>query len=314
MSTAFIFSGQGSQSVGMLNQLSERLPEHCKQFFDSASESVEFDVWQLISEGPADKLNQTEYTQVAMLAADVWIFQLQREILPQINPSVMAGHSLGEYAALVCSGSISVEQGLKIVRRRGQLMQEAIPLGEGAMAAIIGLDNEMVSSICLDASDEAFNVAPANFNAPGQVVIAGHTIAVERAITLATDKQARMAKMIPVSVPCHCQLLSDAALQFKDYLSQFEFQLPSVPVIANINARPYAKVEDIKPWLIKQLYSPVLWVDSIEHMISDYAIASIVEVGPGNVLSGLVKRIDRSIKPQSAYVQLLSSLENNNGK
>lgn len=309
MSTAFIFPGQGSQSVGMLDQLREQFPQQCIDFFDSVSESAEFDVWQLIHQGPAEKLNQTEYTQVAMLAADVLIYQLYRIMFPENLPSVMAGHSLGEYAALVNAGSMTVEQGVKIVRRRGQLMQEAVPLGEGAMAAIIGLDNEVVSDICDNASDVKFSVSPANFNAPGQVVIAGHTSAVEKAIALAIEKNARMAKMIPVSVPCHCQLLENAALQFESFLSQFEFQTPNIPVVANVNAMTYAKAEDIKPWLTKQLYSPVLWVDSIENMAKEDTLTSTLEVGPGNVLSGLVKRINRTLKPQSAYTQLLASQE-----
>jgi [acyl-carrier-protein] S-malonyltransferase len=307
MNTAFIFPGQGSQSVGMLNQLYDCFPQYCTQYFELISQHAGFNVWDLVHNGPNDKLNQTEYTQVAMLASDVLIYQLFRQAFPETIPQVMAGHSLGEYAALVCAGAMTIEQGIKIVRRRGQLMQEAVPLGEGAMAAIVGLENATASSLCDMASDEAFKVSPANFNAPGQVVVAGHTAAVEKAITLAEKQNARLAKMIPVSVPCHCDLLTDVASEFETYLSQFTFLSPKTPVVANVNAKPYTSAEEIRPWLTKQLYSPVLWVESIDNMVRTYSLNEALEVGPGNVLSGLVKRIDRSLKPISALSQLLTS-------
>lgn len=309
MSTAFIFPGQGSQSVGMIDQLYKLFPEKCRQFLDTASEPAGFDIWELIHHGPNDKLNQTEYTQVAMLATDVLIFELYRQIFPDSIPHVMAGHSLGEYAALVCAGSMTIEQGIKIVHRRGQLMQEAVPLGKGAMAAIIGLDNETVKYICESASDGENRVSAANYNAPGQVVIAGHTVAVEKAIQTATEQDARMAKLIPVSVPCHCDLLMGASAQFNAFLSEFEFKSPNISVIANVNAQSYIKADDIKPWLTKQLYSPVLWVDSVERMFNEYTLTSVIETGPGNVLSGLVKRINRTLKPQSAHAELLKCQE-----
>lgn len=304
MSTAYIFPGQGSQSVGMLSSVCQRFPDESERFFSNVSQSAGFDIFELINTGPESQLNQTEYTQVAMLASDVFIHQLAQQTQSISEPTVMAGHSLGEYAALVCAGAISIEDGVKIVRQRGRLMQGSVPLGEGAMAAIVGLDNEQVNAICQQISSASYQVMPANFNAPGQVVIAGHSKAVKQAIDEATAKSARLAMLIPVSVPCHCDLLKDAAHEFELYLQDFSFVSPKLPVIANVNAQPYQGADGIINSLVRQLYFPVLWVDSINYMVKHYDLSHTVEIGPGRVLSGLVKRINRDLKPSSAMALL----------
>ncbi len=291
--TAFVFPGQGSQFVGMLSELAEAYPLII-EFFDVVSERVGYNLWELVQRGPESKLNQTEHTQVAMLVADVSIYKLlQQKKVGHV--SMMAGHSLGEYAALVCADAISLPDAAVLVQKRGQLMQETVPLGQGAMAAIVGLTDEDVQKICIQVSSPTHQVTPANYNAIGQVVIAGHTIAVEKAIKLAEELGARMAKSIPVSVPCHCLLLTEAARQFADSLQSADFKVPVVPVISNVDLSIYETVEQIRTLLREQLYRPVRWVEIIQTM-KNRGIEQIVECGPGKILSGLIKRIDKSLR------------------
>jgi [acyl-carrier-protein] S-malonyltransferase len=296
MSVAFVFPGQGSQSIGMLGELAQQYPRII-ELFGTVSERVGYDVWHLIQQGPEAMLNQTTHTQVAMLAADVAIYSLLKQLAP-IHATMMAGHSLGEYAALVCAESISLPDAAVLVAKRGQLMQETVPLGMGAMAAIVGLTDEQVQTICQHASTPDQQVSPANYNAIGQVVIAGHARAVEKAIELANQMEARLAKVIPVSVPCHCNLLTEAADLFAETLHATKFNTPILPVISNVNLSVYQSAEQIKTLLKEQLYRPVRWVETIQMMKND-GIEVVIECGPGKVLSGLVKRIDKSLSTMS---------------
>ena len=302
--TAYIFPGQGSQSIGMLHELSIHYPL-ITGLFSSVSERVGYDVWQLVQHGPVARLNQTEHTQVAMLTADVAVYQLLKQ-QGAPDATIMAGHSLGEYAALVCSGAISLPDAAELVGLRGKLMQEHVPLGQGAMAAIVGLTDEQVLELCIKASNETHLVTPANYNAIGQVVIAGHTPAVEKAMILADEMGARLATSIPVSVPCHCPLLMQAADVFSDALQSAAFKLPELPVISNVDLSIYQSVDQIRVLLKEQLYRPVRWVETIQ-MMKNKGIELLVECGPGKVLSGLTKRIDKSLHAISVNDQ--SSLD-----
>lgn len=298
LNTAFVFPGQGSQSIGMLSDFTPEYPV-ITDLFVEASDVVGYDLWQLVQQGPEARLNQTEHTQVAMLVADVAIYQLIRQLgVP--SPQLMAGHSLGEYAALVCADALSLADAVRLVARRGQLMQAAVPEGLGAMAAIVGLTDEQVSLLCMQASTDTEMVAPANYNAIGQVVIAGHTGAVKKALVLADELNARLAKIIPVSVPCHCSLLKGAAEEFAETLTQVSFKSPAIDVISNVDLSIYYSAEHIKNKLKEQLYSPVRWVETIQ-LFKKREIKLTVECGPGKVLSGLIKRIDRSIDTMSVY-------------
>lgn len=298
VNTAFVFPGQGSQSVGMLSDFVLQYPIIIETFAE-ASEAIGYDIWNLVQNGPEERLNQTEQTQVVMLTADIAVYRLlMQQGLAQ--PQMMAGHSLGEYAALVAAGALSLADGVRLVAKRGQVMQNAIPLGRGAMAAIVGMTDEEVSALCIKASDETQQVTPANYNAIGQVVIAGHTPAVERAIALADEGGARLAKIIPVSVPCHCALLTEAADEFSEYLARVDFKAPQVDVVSNTDLSIYKSAEQIRTQLKAQLYSPVRWVETIQ-LFKTKHIELIVECGPGKVLSGLTKRIDRSLSSLSVY-------------
>src|SRR3990167_3482725 len=298
---AVVFPGQGSQSVGMLNELAAKY-SMVEEMFAAVSTRLGYDLWNLVQQGPEDKLNQTEYTQVAVLTADVCVYKIF-ELEKPFPPKMMAGHSLGEYAALVCSGSINLVDAAEIVSIRGRLMQENVPLGLGAMAAIIGLTDEQTEEICHKASSDVELVTPANYNAHGQVVIAGHTAAVDRAIKLAEEAGARMAKIIPVSVPCHCALLKNAADKFSTALNKFTFKRPNCVVLSNVDLSVYDTDLQIKSLLKEQLYSPVQWVKIIDCMAKN-GINSIIECGPGKVLSGLIKRIDKSINTDHALTGL----------
>ncbi|MGC1182882.1 ACP S-malonyltransferase [Legionella sp.] len=296
--TAFVFPGQGSQSIGMLADFELQYPI-VVDVFAEASEVIGYDLWQLVQHGSEESLNQTEYTQVAMLTADVAVFRLlQQQGIPK--PEFMAGHSLGEYPALVCADALSLTDAVHLVAHRGQIMQKAVPLGEGAMAVIIGFNEEQVSLLCHEASQANEVVTPANFNSMEQIVVAGHTAAVKRVIALAEDAGARLAKIIPVSVPCHCLLLSDAAESFAEYLAHVHFKKPSIKVISNVDVSIYQSVEDIREKLKIQLYSPVRWLETIQ-FFKNNEIELILESGPGKVLSGLIKRIDRSFNTISIY-------------
>lgn len=298
VATAFVFPGQGSQSLGMLFELAAKYSMIIKTFVE-ASEAAGYDIWSLVQNGPEEQLNQTEYTQVAMLTADVAVYRVLREQEVPF-PNIMAGHSLGEYAALVAANSLTLADAVQLVARRGQLMQEAIPLGMGSMAALVGLSDEQVSELCKEASQPHDEVAPANFNAIGQVVVAGHTNAVKRLLVLAEKAQARLAKIIPVSVPCHCVLLKEAAYVFAECLSKVEFKPPVIDVISNVDLTAYESAEQIREKLKEQLYSPVRWVETIQ-LFKNKGIERIVECGPGKVLGGLIKRIDKTVAAISVY-------------
>ncbi len=288
---ALVFPGQGSQAVGMLSDLAQSSPQ-VGETFAEASEVLGYDLWELIQQGPAEVLNQTGNTQPAMLAAGaaVWrTWQARGGALP----AVMAGHSLGEYTALVCGGALQFSDAIALVAERGRCMQSAVPEGVGAMAAILGLDDATVARVC-EAAAQGAVVAPVNYNSPGQVVIAGHAAAVERATDLAKEAGAKRAVLLPVSVPSHCSLMTSAADEFAARLAQVEISSPRIPVIQNVDAAAHADPVAIRDNLGKQLYSPVQWVRSVQAMGAQ-GVTRIIEAGPGKVLAGLCKRIDKTI-------------------
>lgn len=302
MSLAFIFPGQGSQSVGMLSALAEDFPQ-VQETYAQASDVLQYDLWQLVTEGPLEQLNQTHITQPAILAAGISVWRIWQEKNGPV-PSIMAGHSLGEYTALVCSGALVYEDAVSLVAERGRLMQEAVPAGTGAMAAILGLEDDIVIQLCDEVEKEKSGdseiVAAVNFNSPGQVVIAGSKNAVERAMEIAKSKGAKRALLLPVSVPSHCQLMKPAADKLDERLSQVEIKTPSIPVIHNCNVQSHDNVNDIRSALTKQLYNPVRWVEVIQN-ISGRGIETLIECGPGKVLTGLTKRIDKTLKTKPVY-------------
>ena len=296
MSFAVVFPGQGSQSVGMLSDVANQ-SQIIKQTFAEASAVLDYDLWALVQNGPEDKLNQTEFTQPALMAADIALWRYWCDT-NDARPQVLAGHSLGEFVAFVAADAIDFKDAVKLVRDRGRFMQAAVANGVGAMAAIIGLDNEKVQALCDDAAQGEV-VSPANFNSIGQVVIAGDKAAVERAVANAKPVGAKLAKLIPVSVPSHCALMQPAAEQFKKTLDAVRIQLPSIPVIQNVDAKIHDDVESIRQALINQLTQPVQWVATIQAMQAQ-GVTEIIECGPGKVLQGLIKRIDRNISLQAA--------------
>ena len=282
--------------MGMLTDLA--LKNSCvKATIDEASDVLHYNVWQLITEGPEEKLNQTEYTQPALLAADIACWRLWCAEHDE-RPAVLAGHSLGEFAAFVAAGTLSFRDGLALVAKRGELMHSAVPAGVGAMAAIVGLDDEQVELLCKQAAEDQV-LSPANYNSIGQIVVAGHAAAVERAVVLATAAGARLAKLIPVSVPSHCALMQPAADALNHYLAAIELHAPQIPVIQNVDAFVHHDVSEIRACLIEQLTQPVRWVATIQKMQAD-GITDIVECGPGKVLAGLIKRIDRELIVRAA--------------
>lgn len=288
---AVVFPGQGSQAVGMLAELAEAFPV-VQEVYSQASEVLGYDLWALVQQGPEAQLNQTHQTQPALLAASVAIWRVWQQQHAAI-PSVMAGHSLGEYSALVCAGVIDFKDAIKLVALRGELMQEAVPAGVGAMSAVIGLDNDAIAKACDEASQGQV-VSPVNFNSPGQVVIAGNKEAVERANTMCIAAGAKRAIMLPVSVPSHCALMQSAADKLAIVLDAIPFSAPSITVINNTDVATPTESHQIKEALIRQLYSPVRWAESVEKIAED-GVELIVEMGPGKILSGLIKRIDRRI-------------------
>ena len=290
-SLAFVFPGQGSQSVGMLSELASVYPV-VQQTFDQASEVFGRDMWALAQNGPAEELALTEITQPIMLIAGVAAFRAW-EAATELQPGLMAGHSLGEYTAYVCSGAITLEQGVNLVKIRGELMRDACPGGQGRMAAVLGLDDEAIVACCEEAA-EGQVVQAVNFNAPGQVVIAGHNDAVNRAVEICKSKGAKKAMPLAVSVPCHSDLMKPASDELAKALLATEFSAPEIPVINNIDAEIELDPAKIREKLIRQLYSPVLWVDSVKKMASEGAQVAI-ECGPGKVLSGMNKRIVKQL-------------------
>ena len=287
---AFVFPGQGSQAVGMLSDFADN--DVVQQTFSQASVALGYDVWQLVAQGPAEKLNSTNYTQPALLTASVAMWRLWQS-LSNSKPAVLAGHSLGEYSALVCAGVISLEDAVKLVEKRGEYMQSSVPEGVGAMSAIIGLDDESIINACQQA-EQGEVVSAVNFNSPGQVVIAGHKAAVERAGELCKAAGAKRAMPLPVSVPSHCALMKDAAEKLAKDLETIEFNTPVISVINNVDVAQHNDVDAIKHALVKQLYSPVRWTETVQALASQ-GVDTVLELGPGKVLQGLMKRIDKSI-------------------
>jgi len=301
---AVVFPGQGSQSIGMMNGLLEIKPD-IKNIFDAASEILSYDLLEIITSGPEDKLNQTEITQPALLSTAYATWLILKE-LSESTPLVLAGHSLGEYTALLCANVISFEDAVALVSERGRCMQKAVPSGVGAMAAILGLDDEIVTQVCKDVSGDEI-VSAANFNSPGQIVIAGNKQAVERAIEAAKKAGAKRAMLLPVSVPSHCMLMKEAADEFQISLNKINFNDANIPVLQNVDAKTKSSSSEIKVALLEQLYKPVRWVDSVNNMKA-MGVTKIIECGPGKVLSGLIKRIDKSFELFS--IQDETSLKN----
>ncbi len=303
MNIAVVFPGQGSQSIGMLDGYAADWPV-VTETFAQASAVLGYDLWEVVSKGPEERLNQTEITQPAMLAADIAIMRVMMEQCMS-KPFAFAGHSLGEYAALVAGGAIEFSDAVKLVAERGRLMQNAVPEGQGAMAAILGMNNEAVRLACAEAAEETGEVVEAvNYNSPGQVVIAGNVAAVDLAILKASEAGAKKAMRLPVSVPSHCALMKPAADELAKVLKLIEIKTPDIQVIHNVDAKSHDEPDEIRDALVKQLYSPVRWVQTME-ILGSAADDAIVECGPGRVLTGLNRRIVKDVpafaldKPES---------------
>ncbi|MEM5529799.1 ACP S-malonyltransferase [Gammaproteobacteria bacterium AS21] len=294
-STVFVFPGQGSQQVGMLADLAA---EHdiIEQTFAQASAVLGYDLWALVKDGPAEDLNQTDKTQPALLCASVALWRLWLQQGGE-KPAVVAGHSLGEYSALVCAGALEFEDAIDLVRLRGEYMQQAVPSGSGAMAAILGLADELVLSSCKEA-EQGDVVSAVNFNCPGQIVIAGEKNAVARAIENCKSNGAKRAIELPVSVPSHCALMKPAAQKLALKLESITLTMPDIKVIQNVDASAAKSVDEIKANLVAQLYSPVLWTATMQSIVEQGAEVA-VECGPGKVLSGLNKKIHKPLELQS---------------
>jgi [acyl-carrier-protein] S-malonyltransferase len=289
---AFVFPGQGSQEVGMLADAREA----CADLFAEASSVLGYDLWDLVENGPEDQLNQTEYTQPALLTASIALFRLaQARGLP--SPDVVAGHSLGEYSALVAADVLQFSDAVMLVQKRGQFMQTAVPLGEGGMAAVLGLDDEQVREVCIAAAQGEV-VQAVNYNSPGQVVIAGNNAAIERAIKGCKEAGARRAIALSASAPFHSELMKPAAEELAGVLNEVNFAKPTTIVVQNIDAAVHDDPEEIRTKLVKQMYGAVLWTDTVL-MMKQIGVATLVECGPGKVLTGLSKRIDKSITGHS---------------
>ena len=301
---AYVFPGQGSQSVGMMNAWEDH-QSSVIEVFDEASDALGYNLWNLVNKGPEARLNETEVTQPAMLCAGVASWRIASLQPDMPKPAMMAGHSLGEYSALVCAGSLELSSAVKLVAHRGQLMQSAVAAGEGAMAAIIGLADEAVVEACAAISTGV--VEAVNFNAPGQVVIAGETAAVEAAMAQAKELGAKRALPLPVSVPSHCSLMKDAARQLAQELETLTIEMPEIPIVHNQSASAAASIDEIRERLQLQLYQPVKWVASVENMHTA-GVTTLIECGPGKVLTGLARRIEKSL--QAFAVFDADSLEN----
>ncbi len=297
MGLGVVFPGQGSQSVGMLAELAGAYPV-VRDTFSAASDVLGYDLGKLAQEGPAETLNRTDHTQPAMLAAGVAVWRAWQQ-RGGGEPAVVAGHSLGEYTALVCAGALSFEQAVALVADRGRFMQQAVPEGEGAMAAILGLEDAAAMAICESAAQGQV-VSAANFNSPGQVVVAGARAAVERAVAEAKRAGAKRAVLLPVSVPSHCALMRPAADRLLERLQQVEVVSPAIPVLHNVDSATHVGADAIRKALARQLYAPVRWVDTVRAMASQ-GVDTIVELGPGKVLSGLSRRIDKGVNSLAVY-------------
>lgn len=293
MSLGFMFPGQGSQAVGMLADVAAAYPQ-LEDFFERGAAAIGQPLWEIVRDGPEDRLNSTEITQPALLTASIALWEIWRESGGP-RPALLAGHSLGEYSALVAAKAISFEDGVKLVHERGKLMQQAVPIGQGAMAAILGLDDDVVAGCC-DAVDGV--VAPANFNAPGQVVIAGASAAVDHAVARCKEAGARRGVLLPVSGPFHCELMKPAQTAFAGALSAVPLAMPEIPVVHNVDGAVAADLTELRDKLMAQIAEPVLWTRCVEKMIA-LGADRLVECGPGAVLCGLSKRIDRNVSSDS---------------
>ena len=290
-SIAFVFPGQGSQSLGMLAELAAVHPQ-VQATFAEASEGAGVDLWALSQQGPEEQLNQTEFTQPALLAAGVAVWRAWQARGGAV-PSLLAGHSLGEYAALVAAGAITLADGARLVRERGRLMQLAVPAGTGAMAAVLGTEDALVAEVCEAVSGEDV-VVPANYNSPGQVVIGGSAAAVDRALAELAARGVRKAVKLAVSVPSHTPLMREAANRLSEVMAGMAWDEPAIPVVQNVDGEVHAGVQAIRDALVRQLYLPVRWTDCVQALAARGA-THVVECGPGKVLTGLVKRIDKSL-------------------
>lgn len=290
---AVVFPGQGSQSVGMLVELAQHYHE-IVDTYSEASSVLGYDLWKLVKNGPAEELNQTEHTQPALLAGSYAIWRILTKN-NHFKPVILAGHSLGEYSALVCSKAISFRDAVELVAARGKFMQEAVKPGEGGMAAIIGLSENIVNDLCAEAKSGKEILSPANFNSIGQIVIAGSKSAVDKAIVIAKQKGAKMVVPLPVSVPSHCDLMKPAAKKLKAMLDKVDIQIPDTSVINNADVKEYGDADSIRDGLTRQLYMPVRWVETVKAMLH-LGVVNMIECGPGKVLSGLNKRIDKRIR------------------
>ncbi|MGR3807339.1 [acyl-carrier-protein] S-malonyltransferase [Pasteurella testudinis DSM 23072] len=289
---AMVFPGQGSQAIGMLAELAAQFPI-VEETFKQASDALGYDLWDLVQNGEADQLNQTWRTQPALLTASVAIYRVWQQQYPQLTPEVMAGHSLGEFSALVCAGVLDFEEAVKLVELRGRLMQKAVPAGSGAMYAIIGLENQAIIDACAQAAQGKV-VSAVNFNSPGQVVIAGNKDAVERAAVLCKEAGAKRALPLAVSVPSHCALMKPAADQLAVTLESVTFKEPTIAVINNVDVKQEKSAAEIRNALVRQLYSPVRWTESVEKMATA-GVQVLFEIGPNKVLTGLTKRINKEL-------------------
>ncbi|MBE0069787.1 ACP S-malonyltransferase [Thermoanaerobacterium thermosaccharolyticum] len=310
MKIAFIYPGQGAQYTGMGKEIYDNFSE-AREIFEEANDSLGYDIARLCFEGPDEELMKTENTQPAILTVSIALTKVLSN--KGIKADVTAGLSLGEYSALVYSGVLSFKDAVKLVKKRGEYMQNAVPIGIGGMAAIIGLDNETVENICCDVKDVGI-VEPANYNCPGQLSIAGEIKALEKAVEIAKAKGAKKAVMLPVSAPFHCSMLKEAGFKLKEDLKEIYTYDMSVPVITNVTA-DYVRIDEVKKMLVKQVSSPVLWEQSIRRMIED-EVDTFIEIGPGKTLTGFMKRIDKAKKAlnfedMGTLVKLLSSLEVN---
>ncbi|ORU91004.1 MAG: malonyl CoA-acyl carrier protein transacylase [Cycloclasticus sp. symbiont of Poecilosclerida sp. N] len=293
---AIVFPGQGSQTVGMLSDLSAS-HRQIKATFDEASAALGRDLWALAQDGPAEELNKTQNTQPLVLTASIAVWR-SLESKVDVEPAFLAGHSLGEYTALVCAGSLSFVDAVRLVEQRATFMQQAVPEGEGAIAAVLGLNVDDLIAICSEAAQDEV-VSAVNFNAPGQVVISGNVAAVGRAIELAKQKGAKRALPLPMSVPAHCSLMHPAAKRLSNVMSKIDFNSPNTPVIHNTDVAEHTDVVEIKKALVQQLYTPVRWLETVE-ALGGLGANTLIECGPGKVLTGLNKRIDKSLELYSS--------------
>lgn len=291
----FVFPGQGSQYAGMGKDLADNFSV-AKQLFEEANDSLGFDLAALCFEGPEEELKLTANTQPAILTVSLAALRVIEQETGLV-PAYAAGHSLGEYSALVCAGALSFAAAVRIVRQRGAFMQEAVPVGAGAMAAIIGLDGAPLEDVCREAAQGKI-VSPANFNSPGQVVIAGHVEAVERAVELAKGRGAKRALPLPVSAPFHCSLMVPAGERLREVLEDISVNPLAIPVVSNVEAAPNAEASRVKGLLVSQVSAPVRWDESVRTMVG-LGVGRFIEIGPGKVLAGLIKRIDKGVEAQS---------------